>query len=365
MVTSTSRSVRVAFISGSIPAPHPRCGSIRCTATGAEAGRRDGPNDTSTSVAVTKRIRALWVSVADGDAVVWPAALAGLLVGLASYLVGPNRGDVRVDVAMASMAAFLFGVLLAFTIVRTRERLALVQDLVAKGNSSLLSIHQMMSVFGVEDRGQVRDLLDAQLTQQIDYRLVDYHLATPTHLELTDAVYGLEPEGAQQEAVYKELVALCINMSADRSLIEAATGQALSLIEWTGLLLLLLLLTGLIAVLPGGTALGALVAGVLAGTLVTFMVLLRKLDRLRWHERVTIWEPTERLFRSMGRDPYVPREVIESGRFRPTGRVRVVDYPDPYPIRDSKVVKVEELDAGGAVTFDPATNSGNARDSSR
>jgi len=34
---------------------------------------------------------------------------------------------------MAGMAAFLFGVLLAFTIVRTRERLALVQDLVAKG----------------------------------------------------------------------------------------------------------------------------------------------------------------------------------------------------------------------------------------
>ena len=132
---------------------------------------------------------------------------------------------------MASMAAFLFGVLFAFTIVRTRERLALVQDLVAKGNSSLLSIHQMMSVFAEEDRRHVRDLIDAHLTQQIDYRLVDYHLAAPTHLQLTDAVYDLDPEGAQEEAVYKELVGLCINRSADRSLIEAATGQALSLIE--------------------------------------------------------------------------------------------------------------------------------------
>ena len=109
-------------------------------------------------------------------------------------------------------------------------------------------------------------------------------------------------------------------------------------------LLLFVLLVGLFAVLPGGTVLGALVAGVLAGTLVTFMILLRKLDRLRWHERVTIWEPTTRLFRSMGRDPYVPREVIESGRYRPEGRVRVVEYPDPYPIRSSKIVKVEELD---------------------
>jgi len=287
--------------------------------------------------------RALAASVTGGETVIWPSVLAGSMVGVASYFVGSTRGDIRVDVAMASMAAFLFGVLLAFTIVRTRERLALVQNLVAKGNSSLFSIHQLMSVFDDEDRRRIRDLVDGHLTDQIDYRLVDYHLATPSYLVLTDAVYALDPRGPQQESVYKELVALCIATTADRSLIEAATGQALSPIEWSGLLLLLLLLVGLIAVLPGGTVLGALVVGVLAGTLVTFMILLRKLDRLRWHERVTIWEPTERLFRSMGRDPYVPREVIESGRFRPTGHVRVVEYPDPYPIRLSKIVKVEEL----------------------
>ncbi len=293
--------------------------------------------------------RSVVTPVADGDAVIWPAALAGVLAGVVSYLVGPTRGDVRVDVAMASMAAFLFGVLLAFTIVRTRERLALVQDLVAKGNSALLSIHQMLAAFGEEDRRHVRELVDGHLTDQIDYRLVDYYLATPSHLELTDAVYALDPEGPQQEAVYKELVALCITMTTDRSLIEAATGQALSAIEWSGLLLLLVLLVGLMAVLPGGTVLGALVVGVLTGTLVTFMILLRKLDRMRWHERVTIWEPTARLFRSMGRHPYVPREVIESGRFLPTGRVRAVDYPDAYPNRSTKIVRVVELNGSGSL----------------
>ncbi len=256
---------------------------------------------------MTKGIRPVIASIAAGEVVIWPAVLAATLVALASYLVGSDRGDIRVDVAMASMAAFLFGVLLAFTIVRTRERLALVQNLVAKGNAALFSIHQMMSVFGEVECRDVRDLVDNHLTDQIDYRLVDYYLATPSYLTLTDAVYNLDPEGPQQEAVYKDLVSLCITMSADRALIEAATGQALSAIEWTGLLLLLLLLVGLIAVLPGGTILGALVVGVLAGTLVTFMILLRKLDRMRWHERVTIWEPTARLFRNMGREPYVPR----------------------------------------------------------
>ena len=294
---------------------------------------------------MTGRARSVVTKVADGDAVGWPAVAAGLLVAGISLLIGSKRGDVRVDVAMASMAAFLFGVLLAFTIVRTRERLALVQDLVAKDNSSLFSINQAVRVFGPDDARRIGDLVDEHLTDQIDYRLVDYHRAMPTFLRLTDAVYALEPTDAQEEAVYKELVVLCMETTADRAHIEAATGQALSAIEWSGLLLLLFILLGLFAVLPGGTIPGAVVAGVMAGTMVTFMVLLRKLDRLRWHERATIWEPTARLFRSMGRDPYVPRDVIESGRFRPSGVVRVVEYPDPYPDRSSKIVKVVDLDA--------------------
>jgi len=287
------------------------------------------------------------MSLVRGEIVVVPAVLVGMVVALAAFLVGPKRGDVRVDVALASMAAFLFGVLLAFTIVRTRERLALVQDLVAKGNASLFSIHQMMAAFGPDDRRRLRDLIDRHLTDQIDYRLVDYHLATTSYLQLTDAVYALEPTNSREEAVYKELVALCIDMGGYRALIEAATGQDMSPLEWCGLILLLLVLLGLIAVLPGGTVLGALVAGVLSATLVTLMILLRKLDLLRWHEQVTIWEPTTRLFRNMGQHPYVPREVIDNGRYRPTGPVRVVDYPDLYPIRATKIITVVDLDGAG------------------
>jgi hypothetical protein len=118
----------------------------------------------------------------------------------------------------------------------------------------------------------------------------------------------------------------------------------MSTIEWSGLFLLLLVLLALIGVLPGGTLLGALVAGVLAGALVTLVILLRRLALLRWHEQVTVWEPTTRLFRNMSQHPNVPREVIASGRYRPHGLTRVVDYPDPYAIRATKIITVEDLD---------------------
>jgi hypothetical protein len=271
---------------------------------------------------------------------------AGAIVAVASYSVGPTSGDLEVNVALASMATFLFGVLIAFTIARTTERLAVVQSLVSRGNACLLSIHQMVAVFPEEDATQVRGLIDRQLTDQIDYRLVDNHLSTPSHMALTDAALALEPTTSHQSGAYRGLVDTCIEMASNRALIEATTGQSLQPIEWIGLLLLLLILMALIVVLPGGTLWGALIAGALAGTLVTLVVLLRKLDLLRWHERSSIWEPTSRLFRSMGLHPYVPREVISSGRYRPSGLVRVVDYPDPYPNRATKIVTLEDLSRG-------------------
>ncbi len=285
-------------------------------------------------------VRNAWQDVVRGEVVVGPAVAVGVIVAIVALIVGSRRGDVRVDIALASMAAFLFGVLLAFTIVRTRERLVLVQDLVAKSDAALLTLHDAVAVFGDTQRDEIRGLIDRHLTDQIDYRLVDYHRASPSFRILVKSVLGLRPSNPEQDAVYRELVSRCFVLDNDRALIEAASGQAMSPLEWTGLLLLLAVLLGLLAVLPGGTPLGSLVAGVMAGALVTLIVLLRKLDLLRWHERVTIWEPTTRLFRSMGRDPYVPREVIDSGRYRPAGRVRVVDYPDPYPIRANKVVTV-------------------------
>jgi hypothetical protein len=298
--------------------------------------------------------------VLEGETTLWPALVAAIVVAVASYAVGSSRGDLEVDVALASMATFLFGVLIAFTIARTTDRLALVQTLVSHGNASLLSIHQLVSVFPDEDAAHIRRLIDRQLTHQIDYRLLDNHLATPSHLALTSTVIALVPETRQEQVAYRSLLDTCTAMTTDRAQIEATIGQSLQSIEWFGLLLLLLILMSLIVVLPGGTILGAFVAGALAGSLVSLVVLLRKVDLLRWHERSSIWEPTTRLFRSMGLHPYVPRQAIVSGRYRPSGLVRVVDYPDPYPNRDTKVVTLEDLSWGSSTDTTSANKTSRA-----
>jgi hypothetical protein len=49
----------------------------------------------------------------------WPAPFVGVVAALVSYLVGPSRGDLEVDVALASTTTFHSGVLVAFTLAAT------------------------------------------------------------------------------------------------------------------------------------------------------------------------------------------------------------------------------------------------------
>ena len=284
------------------------------------------------------KLRQAAVSVLKGETALWPALAAGIVVAVASYCVGPTRGDLEVDVALASMATFLFGVLIAFTIARTTERLAVVQNLVSRNNASLLSILQLMAVFDATKTDAVRQMIDHQLTDQIDYRLVDNHLATPSNLALTAAIIELDPQTLQQEQAYRSLLDVCIDITANRAQIESTTGQSLQPIEWIGLLLLLLILMSLIVVLPGGTLWGALIAGALAGTLVTLVVLLRKLDLLRWHEVSSIWEPTHAAVPEHGPAPLRAaashhRRALPAFRGGPGGRL---PRPLPQPVDEDR-----------------------------
>jgi hypothetical protein len=293
-----------------------------------------------------RRLRSYLQRIHQGDHVTGPVWAVGITVGVVSLLAGAAIRRLGIGIgliaALASVATFLFGVLLAFTIDRTRLRLALVHDLIRRTDAGLLSIHGLVDAFPAEAEG-IRDAIDRLYVEQVDYRLAECHLAQPAYLTFAREVYALEPATPRQEISYYHLLQQTTLIGEHRALMESAVGQALSPLEWSGLLTLFTLLLALVTLLPGGEVIGSIAAGVLAGVLTSLIVLLRKLDRLRWHERTSIWEPQARLMRSMGRDPYVPRHVIEAGRFHPRGRTRVVVYPDPYPVMTNKVVTVEEL----------------------
>jgi hypothetical protein len=50
-----------------------------------------------------------------------------------------------------------------------------------------------------------------------------------------------------------------------------------------------------------------------------------------------------RLFQNLGLLPYYPRVVVTERRAKVNGRVRLADYPNPYPDISGKVVSIEEI----------------------
>ncbi len=290
-------------------------------------------------------LRAYVRSTLDGDHVLVPSVIVGVLEAALSLAINVGNTSFRSFVTIASLTTFILGLLVSFTLARTRERLALIQSLLTEGNSGLFTLFQLMEVFPEADRDRIRLLIDQSLVEQIDYPLKENHRAGDSLNALVEAVYALQPESDREQLIYREVVETSMKMSSDRSSIETVAGQGLSPAEWSSLLLLLAIFLVVIGALTNGSVLSAVVLGALGGAMVALMVLLRKLDMLRWHERTSIWEPTERLFRMMGSDPYVPRSIITSGRFRPRGRVRVADYADGRDHRQ-KTVTLEEYPTG-------------------
>ena len=142
-------------------------------------------------------------------------------------------------------------------------------------------------------------------------------------MRLAGAIRDLEPSGARQEIAYDHLLLTVTDLGTNRTLVETTVGQRISGIEWTGLGLLMVVQLVLMVFVAAGSIAGALFGGAMAAVLVTFTLLLIRLDRLRWQEQTWIWAPIERLFRNLGFVPYVPASVVEAGRYRPKGEVRL------------------------------------------
>lgn len=186
-------------------------------------------------------------------------------------------------------------------------------------------------------------MIDVHLQDQIDYRLVDFDRSTSSFLALFERVQALRPEGSAQEIAYDHLLGICTQASERRKQLEALVRQRVSTVEWVTLLSLLASLWGLMLAANGGPILASVLGGILVASLAGVMVVLRHLDDFRWQEGDAIWKPLHTLFLSLDLAPYYPRAAVLSGRLDPpTGRIRLVDYPFPYPDMADKTI--EEVD---------------------
>lgn len=242
---------------------------------------------------------------------------------------------------LLGVSHFVFGLFAVFAIENARTRLIRVNELLKAGDADLISLHELSASFSERVQDEVRDLIDAHLQDQIDYRLVDFDRSTTSFTALFRWVRELEPQSPQQEVGYDHLIDVCIKAAERRKLLESLVRQRVSNVEWLTLLSLFTAMWGLMLASSNGPLVANVLGGVLVASLAGILLVLRHFDQLRWQEGDAIWQPLHSLALSVGLIPYYPRPVITTGRADPpTGPIRIVDYPHPYPDMSNKQVSV-------------------------
>ncbi len=277
---------------------------------------------------------------------VWrsPASWIAPPVGVIAVVLGASGGfgaasfDFDGLGEVIGMTTFIFGILLAFSLERSRSRLAAVAEMLKRQDAALASIRSLVVEFS-EDESDIARLIDLHLQDQVDYRLVDYVKTAASFGSLADRIRDIRPNGSREELVYDHLLGATGSLGADRSQLEAMVGRSVTLAEWVGLIALLAVQLMLIALVGSMGLLAALTGALVAAVLVLLFHVLWKLDRLRFQEDAWVWTPLSSLFEHLGDEPpYYPAPAVGDRRCEPRGVVRIATYGHGYPDMSGKEI---------------------------
>ncbi len=267
------------------------------------------------------------------------AILFVIFLGIAVFTKGVGANNENNN--LLSVAAFLFGIFAAFSIANSQTKLNRINENIKSEEANLLFIYKITKSFGPKVQGQIKDLIDLYLIDQIDYYLKDYKYSNTSFLTLFDYLIELKPEGKHQEFAYDNVIGVLNDSAQRRKQIEAAVEETLDPLEWVSILVLLSLILFFIFYMNDGSLVSIATSALLSVASVVIVLVLRDLDSLRWKEQAWIWEPLESLFKSLELLPYYPKELVHGHRIKlfKGDRIRVATYPKGYPSMSGKVVE--------------------------
>ncbi len=233
-----------------------------------------------------------------------------------------------------SVATFLYGIFIAFSIYSHQTRLSQIKEMLRKDDSCLLSTYRQSSVFGKDVQHKVVEFVDKYLMTQINYRLQDdYQESAADFKNLYNFVLEIEPLNDKQTAVYQSMISELSSAASNRKLVGTLVRQKMTRLEWVSILSLHTLIAFVLFIFNTSSVLLSLLSSLIVVAGFIMIVVLHQLNNLTWQEEEWIWQPLHNLFLDLGLLPYYPEPAIDQGRVViPSGsKVRVCRYNNPYP----------------------------------
>jgi len=242
------------------------------------------------------------------------------------------------------ISAGIFGIYVGFAVANSRSRLNQIDNMLKVENANNLLIYKLSQSFGKEEQAKIRGMLDDYIIDQIDYRLEDFRLSRKSFFKLYDHVVQLKPKDENQEATLAAMIECLNTSSTNRSNIESVVAQRISRHEWVAIIILgAVLVANLYSASDGSWQTALILTGIGAAS-VLLMLVLSELNDLKWQKDIWTWKPFHQLFLDLDLVPYYSRRLLEIGeaKVEKGEKVRLADYPNPYPDTTGKVVTTEE-----------------------
>lgn len=272
-----------------------------------------------------------------------PQMLLAFIFFLLVALLYTGQGLSDASKTLLTVTSFVFGFYINSLITQSRSRHAKIVESLREEGGYIKALYYMTDgVFPEQIVRKEKEFIDEYLMAGMDYRTIDISKTSPEFRRLFNHIMSIQAETKQQDVTWGHLVRIIGEISKSKSRIEALVKERVSAFEWMTLGILLSLVVYFVFSLNTGSLISILITSFISTALVMLIIVLHGLDTLSWKEEKWFWVPLEELFLGLDLLPYYPKILVDTKRLRLSKgqKVRLADYPNPYPDISDKIVTV-------------------------
>lgn len=238
-----------------------------------------------------------------------------------------------------SVATFLFGIFVAFSINDRNSRMEKIRANDAAERSNLVTIYNLSKRFGKKISERIKKKIDEYLMATLDYRIWDFYKTEKQFNALFDLIVAMK---AKDKFRLQEIINRIDDMRLSRGETAEIINERLSKFEWMITVFLCLVILICLILINPGTLISKILLGSLSIAVIFIVYFLYSLDSLSWKAESRIFEPYAQTFESIGLLRYYPEDLILTGKVQKHKgkKYRLGVFPNTYPNFFGKKIKV-------------------------
>lgn len=262
-----------------------------------------------------------------------------LIFSLFAFLKTPETNNLYLS--FLSVATFLFGILIAFSISDRHNRLEQIRENDSNERAQLVLIYGLSKQLGNSISKKLQKIIDNYIQKTLDYTIWDYHKTEPQFQKIIDFISPFSRKRSQTVLI-DNMMGILKELSTARRKTIALIDDRLTKVEWTifSLLSSIIILTLLFISIKSWVVI--FIVSALSISLILILLLLRSLDDLSWKEEERIFEPYQEALESIGVMRYYPEDLIVQKKVKNHSKYeyRIGIFPKPYPNLSGKKIKI-------------------------